>query len=162
LIIFAELKLIRYVIAQFFPHTTPLAWEDKAANLAHLGQLIDGITAHTEVVVLPEMFSTGFSMRPESLAETMEGATVKWMREWAHKKRIILTGSVIIESGGRFYNRLLWVLPDQTIGYYDKRHRFAFAGEDEKYTSGSKRLIAQVKGIRLHWVAKSIQWCRSP
>jgi predicted amidohydrolase len=128
----------------------PLAWEDKAANLAHLGQLIDGITAHTEVVVLPEMFSTGFSMRPESLAETMEGATVKWMREWAHKKRIILTGSVIIESGGRFYNRLLWVLPDQTIGYYDKRHRFAFAGEDEKYTSGSKRLIAQVKGWKIN------------
>lgn len=127
-----------------------LAWEDKTANLGHLGQLLESITTKTEIVILPEMFSTGFSMQPEKLAENMEGPTVQWMKDWAHKKRIALTGSVIIEDGRHYYNRLLWVLPDQTVGYYDKRHRFAFAGEDEKYTPGKKRLIAQVKGWKIN------------
>lgn len=127
-----------------------LHWEDKAANLAMFEKKIMGIQERTEVVVLPEMFSTGFSMRPKTLAEEMSGETVSWMKRVAATKKIILTGSVIIKEDGHFYNRLLWVLPDGNLGYYDKRHRFAFAGEDQEYTAGHKRLIAQVKGWKIN------------
>lgn len=127
-----------------------LHWEDKAANLAMFEEKIMNISERTEVVILPEMFSTGFSMQPRKLAEDMDGETIGWMRRVAATKKIILTGSVIISEGGHFFNRLLWVLPDGTLGYYDKRHRFAYAGENEEYTSGHKRLIAQVKGWKIN------------
>jgi omega-amidase len=127
-----------------------LHWEDKAANLAMFEEKIMGIPGHTEIVVLPEMFSTGFSMQPKKLAEPMSGDTVSWMKRIAANKKIILTGSVIIEENGQYVNRLLWVLPDGQLGYYDKRHRFAFAGEDGEYTAGHKRLIAQVKGWKIN------------
>jgi omega-amidase len=129
---------------------THLHWEDKAANLAMLEQKIMGIREKTEIVVLPEMFSTGFSMQPAKLAEDMNGETVNWMKKIAAAKKIILTGSVIIEEDGHFFNRLLWVQPDGKLGYYDKRHRFAFAGEDNEYTAGNKRTIAQVKGWKIN------------
>lgn len=115
-----------------------------------LEKKIMGIHDKTEIVVLPEMFSTGFSMQPKKLAEGMDGITVNWMKKIAAAKKVVLTGSVIIEEEGHYYNRLLWVLPDGTLGYYDKRHRFAFAGENEEYTPGSKRLIAQVKGWKIN------------
>ncbi len=111
---------------------------------------VNSITEKTEIVVLPEMFSTGFSMRPEMLAETMDGPSVQWMKQIAAKKKVVLAGSLIIQDGDQFYNRLLWVLPNGTLGYYDKRHRFAFAGEDQHYAAGNKRLIAQVKGWRIN------------
>jgi omega-amidase len=129
---------------------TRLFWEDKDANLAMLEKKIMGIRERTEIVVLPEMFSTGFSMNPTKLAEQMDGATVKWMKKIAAAKKIVLTGSVIIEEDGNYYNRLLWVLPDGNLGFYDKRHRFAFAGENAEYTPGNKRLIAQVKGWKIN------------
>ncbi len=127
-----------------------LFWEDTHANLAMLEKKIMGITERTEIVVLPEMFSTGFSMQPEKFAQTMQGETVSWMKQMAATKKIVLTGSVIIEENGHYFNRLLWVLPDGNLGYYDKRHRFAFAGEDAHYTAGNKRLIAQVKGWKIN------------
>lgn len=126
-----------------------LHWEDKAANLAMLEQKINSIGVRTEVVLLPEMFSTGFSMQPELLAETMDGGTVQWMKRVAAEKKIILTGSVIIEDNGHYYNRLIWMLPTGHYGVYDKRHRFAFAGEHHHYTAGSKRLVASVKGWKV-------------
>jgi predicted amidohydrolase len=126
-----------------------LQWEDKTANLRRLEEKIDGIGVHTELVILPEMFSTGFSMRPELLAESMEGPTVAWMRAIATRKKIILTGSVIIEEEGKYFNRLIWMLPNGQYGYYDKRHRFAYAGENEHYSAGHKRLIASVKGWKI-------------
>lgn len=129
---------------------TRLFWEDKAANLSMLEEKINSITQKTEIVVLPEMFSTGFSMNPSALAENMDGTTVQWMKKIAAEKKIVLTGSVIIQEDGQFYNRLLWVLPNGTIGHYDKRHRFAFAGEDQHYSNGNKRLIAQVKGWKIN------------
>jgi omega-amidase len=129
---------------------TQLHWEDKTANLAMLEQKIMGIGERTEIVVLPEMFSTGFSMNPAKLAEDMNGETVQWMKRIAAAKKIILTGSVIIAEDGNYYNRLLWVLPDGNIGTYDKRHRFAYAGENNEYTSGNKRLVAQVKGWKIN------------
>lgn len=129
---------------------TNLHWEDREANLSMLEEKIMGIRERTEIVVLPEMFSTGFSMQPARLAEQMDGSTVQWMKRMAAAKKIVLTGSVIIEENGHYYNRLLWVLPDGQLGHYDKRHRFAFAGEDKAYTPGSKRLIAQVKGWKIN------------
>jgi omega-amidase len=129
---------------------TKLHWEDKAANLQMLEDKIFSINEKTEVVVLPEMFSTGFSMKPEMLAEKMEGNTVNWMKKIAAQKKIILTGSVIIQDEGHYYNRLIWMLPNGQYGIYDKRHRFAFAGEDEHYTAGTKRLIASVKGWKIN------------
>ncbi len=129
---------------------TQLHWEDKAANLQMLEQKIKSIDVKTEVVVLPEMFSTGFSMKPELFAETMEGNTISWMKKIAIEKKIILTGSLIIEENGKYYNRLIWMLPNGQYGYYNKRHCFGFAGEDEYYTAGNKRLITSVKGWKIN------------
>ena len=129
---------------------TDLHWEDKAANLAMLEKKIRGIGEKTMLVILPEMFSTGFSMRPDALAETMDGPAVQWMKKIAAEKKIILTGSLIIEDQGQYYNRLIWMLPNGQHGYYDKRHRFAYAGEDEYYAAGNKRLIASVNGWKVN------------
>jgi omega-amidase len=129
---------------------TNLHWENKEANLLMMEDRIRNIGERTEIVVLPEMFSTGFSMRPAELAETMEGETVAWMREMAERYRVLLTGSLIIEEGGKYYNRLLWMLPTGECGYYDKRHLFAFAGEDKYYHAGNKRKIASVKGWKIN------------
>jgi omega-amidase len=150
---------------------TALHWEDKAANLQQLEEKINTIKDKTEVVVLPEMFSTGFSMKPEQLAETMNGPTVEWMKRIAATKKIILTGSVIIEDAGmatnnkqaedtvtgqtetvrpEYYNRLIWMLPNKQYGVYDKRHRFGYAGEDNYYSAGAKRFIASVKGWKIN------------
>ncbi len=129
------------------PH---IVWEDKTANLAHYETLLNAITGPRHVVVLPEMFSTGFSMAPERLAEPMTGNTVQWMKDMALKHRCILAGSLIIEDDNNYYNRFLWVQPDGTVIHYDKRHLFAYAGEDEHYAAGSHRVIAQVNGWRIN------------
>lgn len=127
-----------------------LYWENKAANLQQFEEKIASIRQPAQVVVLPEMFSTGFSMKPAELAETMDGPTVQWMKRIAAQHKIILTGSLIIEADQQYYNRLLWVLPNGTVGIYDKRHRFAFAGEDRFYTAGNKRLITSVNGWKFN------------
>lgn len=124
-------------------------WEDKQANLAQYEQYLSSVGEKMEVVVLPEMFSTGFSMAPERLAETMDGPTVQWMKNMARKHTCILTGSLIIEEDGKYYNRLLWVQPDGKMAHYDKRHLFGYAHEDEHYQAGDKRLIVSVKSIRI-------------
>ncbi len=127
-----------------------LHWEDKAANLKMFEDRIDSIKEKAEVVVLPEMFSTGFSMNPKKLAEKMNGPSVEWMKNIAARNKIILTGSLIIEEEGKYYNRLIWMLPNGQYGYYDKRHLFAYATEDEHYSAGNKRLIASVKGWKIN------------
>ncbi len=127
-----------------------LAWEDKDANLRKFTRIIEGITDKTELIVLPEMFSTGFSMNPERLAETMEGETVCWLKEIAARKGAIVAGSLMIEEGGHYFNRLVWMLPNGNYGFYDKRHLFCYAGEDKHYSRGDTRLIASVKGWRVN------------
>lgn len=129
---------------------TKLFWEDASANRKLLEEKINSITGRTEVVVLPEMFSTGFSMQPEKLAETMEGETMAWMKRIAAEKKIIVTGSLIIEEDEQYYNRLVWMLPNGNYGEYDKRHLFAYGDEHNHYTGGSKRLIASVKGWKIN------------
>jgi omega-amidase len=129
---------------------TNLVWEERSANLRLLEQKINSIAEKTEVVILPEMFSTGFSMNARSLAETMDGETLQWMKRVSRENGIILTGSIIIEEGGTYYNRLIWMLPNGEFGHYDKRHLFAYAEEDKHYSSGNKRLIASVKGWKIN------------
>lgn len=129
---------------------TSLHWEDKAANLQMLEAKINSITTPTHIVVLPEMFTTGFSMKPEQFAETMDGSTVQWMKRLAAQKRVVLTGSIMIEEEGRYYNRLIWMLPNGQMGTYDKRHLFAMGKEDEHYTGGSQRFIASVNGWKIN------------
>jgi omega-amidase len=129
---------------------TQLYWENKQANLSMLEQKIDTIQEKTEIVILPEMFSTGFSMKPEKFAETMNGPAVEWMKRIAAQKRIILTGSLIIKDGDNFYNRLVWMLPNGEYGCYDKRHLFAYGDEDKSYSRGNKRLITSVKGWKIN------------
>lgn len=147
---------------------TNLSWEDKAANLQMLEEKINSIQHPTQIIVLPEMFNTGFSMKPEELAEDMHGETLQWMKRIAAEKRVIITGSLMIKEPGtsvplennqagevetrttNYYNRLIWMLPNGQYGVYDKRHLFAFAGEDEHYTSGSKRLVASVNGWKIN------------
>jgi predicted amidohydrolase len=127
-----------------------LRWEDKEANLQMFSEKIGNITGKTEVVILPEMFSTGFSMKPEMLAEKMDGETIQWMKKISASKKIILTGSLIIEEEGKYFNRLVWMLPTGEYGYYDKRHLFAFAKEDQHFTAGSRKLIASVNGWKIN------------
>jgi omega-amidase len=127
-----------------------LKWEDKKANLENFEKKIKGHKEKMEVVLLPEMFSTGFSMKPSVHAETMEGETVLWMKRIAAEQKIILAGSLMIKVNDEYFNRLIWMLPNGEFGYYDKRHLFGYAGEDEHYSSGNKRLIASVKGWKIN------------
>jgi omega-amidase len=126
-----------------------LHWEDKSANLSMFEQKIRAIEK-TEIVILPEMFSTGFSMNTKKLAEKMDGESVMWMKKISAEKKIVLTGSLIIEEEGKYFNRLIWMLPNGEYGYYDKRHLFAYAGEDKHYTPGKSKLIASVKGWKVN------------
>jgi omega-amidase len=129
---------------------TKLFWEDAIANRAMLEEKINSIKEKTEVVILPEMFSTGFSMRPKKLAETMNGETIAWMKHIAITKKIILTGSLIIKENENYFNRLIWMLPNGDYGFYDKRHLFAYGDEHNHYSPGSKRLIASAKGWKIN------------
>ena len=129
---------------------TNLHWEEKSANLRMLEEKIAAIEERTELVVLPEMFSTGFSMKPSELAEDMEGETMAWMKRVSRENGIILTGSFIATENAGYYNRLVWMLPNGQYGYYDKRHLFGYAGEDKHYQAGNKRLIASVNGWKIN------------
>jgi omega-amidase len=136
-----------------------LHWEDKKANLDMLSEKIESIEEKTEVIILPEMFSTGFSMNPELLAEDMNGETIQWMKKISSERKIILTGSIIIKETSipmeigddkKYFNRLVWMLPNGEYGFYDKRHLFAYGNEHSHYTAGDKRLIASVKGWKIN------------
>jgi len=127
-----------------------LHWENIAENLRMFDEKINSIPERTEVIVLPEMFSTGFSMQSARLAETMDGSAVQWVKKKAAEKNVIITGSLIIKDGDRYVNRLIWMQPNGVYGTYDKRHLFGYAGEHEHYLPGDKRLIAQVKGWKIN------------
>lgn len=126
-----------------------LIWEDKSVNLAHFEQMILPLSGNTDVIFLPEMFSTGFSMSPEKLAETMTGTTVSWMSEQAAALQSVICGSVIIEENDAYFNRLIWAQPDGQLHHYDKRHLFTLAGEHKAYQSGTKKLIIEYLGWKI-------------
>lgn len=128
---------------------TNLHWEDKVSNLKMFEEKFAALPAASQVVFLPEMFNTGFSMRPEFLAESMEGDTVQWLKQMASGQRKIICGSMIIEEDKQYFNRLLWALPNGIMYHYDKRHLFAYAGEDQHFTAGTNRLIVQANGWKI-------------
>jgi predicted amidohydrolase len=128
---------------------TELAWQDPAANRHRLAAHLRGLSSHTDLVALPEMFSTGFSMDAAALAEDMAGPTIGWMREEAAALGCVITGSLIVREEGRCYNRLVWARPDGTLQHYDKRHLFRIAGEQDHYAAGGRRLVVELKGWRV-------------
>ncbi len=123
-----------------------LFWENKEANLHMFGEKIRAISTSLDLLVLPEMFSTGFSMDAKRLAEPMDGPTLVWMQKQANRLNSFVTGSFIVEEKGKYFNRLLWVRPDGTFLHYDKRHLFRLAGEEKIFTAGDKTLIADLHG----------------
>ena len=128
-----------------------LRWEDPAANHRHLETLLgdlDGST--TDVIILPEMFATGFTMNSREQAQPMEHSeSVAWMKAQAHQRGCVMTGSVAIKEDGEYYNRLIWAAPDGELTLYDKRHLFRMAGEHERYAMGEGRKIINYKGFRI-------------
>lgn len=137
-----------------------LHWENAVKNLAMFTEKIASINEATDVIVLPEMFTTGFTMNSAQLAETMEGKTVEWMKQQAKSKNAAIVGSIIIEEKvispsadgrprGTFYNRLIWVQPDGKIYTYDKRHLFRMAGENQYYSAGNERLVVEWRGWKI-------------
>ena len=125
-----------------------LHWEDVDANLQMFGEKISSIN-NTDVILLPEMFSTGFSMRPEIYAEEMNGKAVTWMRAIAEKKQAVICGSLMINGGGKFFNRLIWFQPDGKFFTYDKRHLFSMGDENNHYTAGKEKTIVQWRGWKI-------------
>jgi len=122
-----------------------LRWEDKSANLAHISSLLDAAAPGSGVVVLPEMFTTGFTMNPAPLAEGMDGPTVMWMKERSSAGGYALCGSVIIDDEGRFCNRLIFVTPSGEVTFYDKRHLHSISGEQTVYSRGNKRVVVSYR-----------------
>jgi len=120
---------------------TDLKWEDPKANRKQIGLLLKKIPVATNLIVLPEMFSTGFSMKPQNLAEKPNGTTTNWMRGWAARLNAAVVGSIIIKENNTYYNRLIWMPPNGIPQYYNKKHLFTLAGEQKKYSAGAERLI---------------------
>jgi len=128
---------------------TNLYWEDATANRAMLEEKIFGISAPTDLIILPEMFTTGFTMNPAKVAEPMNIHTTRWLQQMAAQTGAVVTGSVVIKDQKNYYNRLLWVSPDGQIDTYDKRHLFRMGNEHEVYAGGTQRLIKEIKGWKI-------------
>lgn len=122
---------------------TNLYWEDIQANLSNLEEKIWGLQDQVDVIVLPEMFTTGFSMQAPQLAEPMNFTTFKWMKQVAEQTNAVVTGSYIVKENGAFFNRLIWIQPDGKFFSYDKRHLFTLAEEQKTYKGGEARLIVE-------------------
>lgn len=126
-----------------------LVWEDKAANLSAFGDKIRALPDSGDLIILPEMFTTGFTMNAASLAEPMQGPTLQQLQQWAAYSGAVVCGSYIVQENEAYFNRLLWVSPEGSYQYYDKRHLFTLANEHETYTAGRQRLLTQLKGWRI-------------
>jgi predicted amidohydrolase len=127
---------------------THLIWENIDANISHFDRLIDAISESTDVIVLPEMFSTGFSMNI-SICESMGGKSMKWLSRKAAEKNVAICGSLMIEENGTFYNRFTWMNPDGTSQTYNKRHCFRMANEHNYFTPGDEKIIIDYKGFKI-------------
>lgn len=142
-----------------------LAWEQPQVNRKNIEDYLGEVVLGTDVIFLPEMFSTGFTMHPERVAESISGVTIQWMQQWAKKLNSAIAGSLVIEEEGQFYNRFVWVNIEGTIDYYDKRHRFTLAGEDQTYQSGQTNGIITFKGwnicLRICYDLRFPVWSRN-
>lgn len=126
-----------------------LVWEQPNDNKASFDQFMSRLSPEVDLVVLPEMFTTGFTMEPHLVAEQMDGVTIDWMRIMAGTYNTAIIGSLVIEEDSNYYNRAVFVHPDGTVETYDKRHCFSLAGEHENYTAGKERLIVEYKGWKI-------------
>jgi omega-amidase len=128
---------------------TQLFWENPEKNRNAFEKKINDITDAVDLIVLPEMFTTGFTMEPNRVAETMQGETITWLTLLAKAKKCAITGSLVITENENFYNRLVFVFPSGEVQFYDKKHLFTLAGEDKVYTGGSKKLIVEYLGWKI-------------
>ena len=140
----AEHTTLRVTLVQ-----QPLAWHDAAANRKHFDALLAPLAGNTDVIVLPEMFTTGFSMDVEQFAEAAGGPTSQWLELKARELRAAMTGSVMTKDGANFYNRMFWAEPGAPLRHYDKRHLFRMANEHQRFTAGSAPLTVAWRGFRL-------------
>ncbi len=124
-----------------------IIWEDAAANLSKY-ELMLAQVEKTDLIILPEMFTSGFSMHPEKLKETMDGPSVQWMKELAANKDAAVVGSLIIEEAGKIYNRAIWIFPDEEMECYDKHHLYTMGQEHLHYSPGNLKTIVTYKGWR--------------
>lgn len=127
----------------------PLYWLDADANRQQFEQLITPLRGQTDLIVLPEMFSTGFSMEPAPIAEPLNGPTLQWLGEQSKAADAAITGSFTVEEDGCFYNRMVFMQPNGTYQYYDKRHLFRMGNEHHRYQSGRQRLVVDYRGWRI-------------
>lgn len=126
-----------------------LVWEDPKQNLENFSKKIENISETVDLIILPEMFTTGFTMNAKNVAESMDGNTVAWMQSIASRLNTVIIGSLVILEENNYYNRLLFVEPSGRIQHYDKRHTFTLVGEDEVYTAGAEKLIIDYKGWKI-------------
>ena len=126
-----------------------LSWENPNENRQQLEEKINSISQYVDLIVLPEMFTSGFTMNPKNVAETMQGETILWLKKLAKARNCAITGSLVIKENGNYYNRLVFVFPNGELQYYDKRHLFTLAGEDKIYTAGKEKLIVEYKGFKI-------------
>jgi omega-amidase len=128
---------------------TNLFWENPTANLANLEEKMAQISLPTDLIILPEMFTTGFTMNAKAVAEPMNFTTFKWLKQLSKRTQAVITGSFIVKEGEQYFNRLIWMRPDGSFETYDKRHLFRMGEEDKTFTAGTKRLIVELKGWRI-------------
>ncbi len=128
---------------------TDLVWEDTKTNLAHLGEIILNLSREIDIVVLPEMFATGFSMNVELCAETMGGVTMEWLKKLAQETGIVIAGSLMIREEELFYNRFVFMKPDGSFETYNKRHLFRMGEENLHFTAGTERKVFEYKSFRI-------------
>jgi omega-amidase len=126
-----------------------LAWENPQQNRVFFEEKIKALDADVDLIVLPEMFTTGFTMHPEKVAENMDGLSVSWMQKIAQEKQTALCGSLVISENGAFYNRLVFVHPTGALETYNKRHSFTLVGEDKVYTAGAEKINIAYKGWKI-------------
>lgn len=126
-----------------------LFWENPKQNRNYFAEKINSIIGDIDLIVLPEMFTSGFTMTPANVAETMQGETIEWLQSLAKAKNSAITGSLIIEENNNFYNRLVFVFPSGEIQFYDKKHLFTLAGEDKVYSSGTQKIIVDYLGWKI-------------
>ncbi|WP_375239673.1 nitrilase family protein [Aurantibacter sp.] len=126
-----------------------LVWENTLQNRLNFTAKIESLSGKADLVVLPELFTSGFTMQPENIAETMNGETINWLKELTKKFNLAITGSLVIKIDNTYRNRLIFVKPSGDLQFYDKSHSFSLAGEDKVYTSGNKKLIIDYKGFKI-------------
>ncbi len=154
------MDFLRISLVQF-----DVIWENQVANREKLDQLLKPLTGRTDLILLPEMFTTGFSMNAKALAESMDGKSVRWMKSQAAATGAALAGSLIIKENDRYYNRFLFVTPSGETNIYDKKHLFSMGGEDQYFSRGNKKVVVKFMGWRIAlFICYDLRfpvWCRS-